>query len=551
MYAARVRGEAGFQKLVAIKRMLPQLADDEEFVTMFLDEATVAANINSPHVVSTLDLGRADDGSLYIVMELVVGATLARLLRWSVKERSPVPLTVAVDLIVEAGQGLHDAHEATTPVGTPLHIVHRDVSPQNILVGVDGRVRLTDFGVARAVLRLTHTVGGRIKGKFAYCSPEQLVTGEVDRRSDVFALGVVAWEALTGQRLFVGEHPGETMDRVRNMPVPHVNQVRPDVPQALSDVVTWALQRDMDRRPSTALAFAEAMRAAARAHLPPHSKDDVARFVRVAGGESLAKMRANIQAALEAQDTFLSGVGPTEIGLTPSDIRSGILPRESSHSTDPVTGAAGPLPFEPDASAPGAAMEPSSLLSAPAALPPPQSRSLAAVLLGSVLVVALVGAGTAVAWWLSQSPSEPIVVPLTDPRPPDEPEPSGPHEDDGQETATTDVAGTPDPAGPDMTLTPEELAEEGTTSMRHGGTTRVRRTAMDRAATTTMETVAVTAPPTAETPPEVVTPPQMATTPPPTGARTSTRTQDQRTTQMRAGIVGLDQFDMDLAGQRK
>src|SRR5690606_8399320 len=124
-----------FQKLVALKRMLPHLTDDERFVHMFMDEGKLAANISSPNVVSTLDLGRADDGSLFLVMELVVGTTLSTLLRNAAKEGASVPLDVAVEMIAQAAQGLHDAHDAKTPYGAPLHIVHRDVSPQNILVG--------------------------------------------------------------------------------------------------------------------------------------------------------------------------------------------------------------------------------------------------------------------------------------------------------------------------------------------------------------------------------------------------------------------------------
>ncbi|NCQ62094.1 MAG: serine/threonine protein kinase, partial [Myxococcales bacterium] len=168
VWAARVRGEAGFQKLVAIKRMLPNLAEDEDFVAMFLDEARVAANIASPHVVQTLDLGRDDEGALYIVMELIVGVTLGRVLKAATKARRVVPLGMGVELLAQSAHGLHDAHEASTPLGEHLEIVHRDISPQNILLGVDGRARITDFGVAKAVMRLTQTDAGRIKGKFAY-----------------------------------------------------------------------------------------------------------------------------------------------------------------------------------------------------------------------------------------------------------------------------------------------------------------------------------------------------------------------------------------------
>ncbi len=438
VYAARVRGEAGFQKLLAVKRMLPQLADDEDFVTMFLDEARVAAHIESPHVVSTLDLGRADDGSLYLVMELVVGVTLARVLRQMARAKTPIPVGTAVELLAQAAQGLHDAHEATTPVGAPLQIVHRDVSPQNILVGVDGRVRLTDFGVARAVLRVTQTVGGKIKGKFAYCSPEQLRRQDIDRRSDVFSLGVVAWESLVGQRLFVGDHPAETIERVRTMPIPDVRSVRTDVPEPVSAVVMRALERDPDARFATAHDFGESLREAARkADAKPPSRDALARFVQKAGGETLDKMRDNIRRALAntgAAVPLPPGVEPLE--LTPTG-KSGVV--ERSGATDPTTGAYDTSQPEPDASAPGpGARVPSDLLiDVPEPDEPPTTmmeRAEArparppwiALALGA-LAVAVVGAVLAVLWLgRSGSPgtaielepaAEPAPTPLAEPAP--------------------------------------------------------------------------------------------------------------------------------------
>ncbi len=318
VYAARVSGVAGFEKLVAVKRMLPQLADDEEFVTMFLDEAKVAAHINSPHVVQTLELGQGSDNSLYIAMELVVGVTLARLLRWSARNRYPIPIGVAVNLLWQASQGLHDAHEATTALGEPLDVVHRDVSPQNILVGVNGRVRLTDFGVAKAMRRATRTEAGRIKGKYAYCAPEHITGKDVDRRADVFSLGVVAWEFFTGQRLFLGDHPAETIERVRTMPIPALHQVRPDVPQSVSDAVSWALERDLTARAPTALAFGEALRAAALEHQGQPEKEEIIRFVRSAGGEALHRLQDNIVRALKDRRAIEALQAQGDLGLTPT-----------------------------------------------------------------------------------------------------------------------------------------------------------------------------------------------------------------------------------------
>src|SRR5262249_11675307 len=150
VFVARLRGEGGFQKLVALKRMLRHLARDDAFVRMFLDEGSLAAEISSPHVVPTLDLGRATDGGLYLVMDLVVGATLSTLVKRASRENKGLPPAIAAEIVAQAATGLHAAHEAVGSNGAELHIVHRDVSPQNILVGADGRVRISDFGVAFA-----------------------------------------------------------------------------------------------------------------------------------------------------------------------------------------------------------------------------------------------------------------------------------------------------------------------------------------------------------------------------------------------------------------
>ena len=359
VFAARAIGEAGFQKLVAVKRMLPTLAEDPEFVQMFLDEARVAANISNAHVVQTLDLGRDNTGALYIVMDLVVGVTLSRIQKEAAKVRRAVPVGMAVELLAQAATGLHAAHEATTPVGEPLHIVHRDVSPQNILVGVDGRVRITDFGVARAVAQATQTQAGRIKGKFAYCSPEQLVGRDVDRRADVFALGVVAWETLAGQRLFVADHPMAIMERVQNMPILPVHQVRSRVPESVALVIDKALQRRRDARFETASELASALRDAARAAgvaIPEQAERR--RFVQGAGGEPLRKIRANINAALSSDPAAITDEEPTEMlsGISQSHTMDTNLERLGEESSVPDADAsavvAGPGSLFPQAIAP-------------------------------------------------------------------------------------------------------------------------------------------------------------------------------------------------------
>lgn len=338
VYAARSRGEAGFQKLVALKRMLPHLTDDERFVTMFMDEGRLAANITSPHVVSTMDLGRADDGSLYLVMELVVGTTLSTLLRNAARAGGGIPIDIGVELLAQAAQGLHDAHEARTPFGAPLHIVHRDISPQNILVGTDGRARITDFGVARAIMRRTKTSTGEFKGKLSYFSPEQCADRNLDRRSDIFSLGVVAWETLTTRRLFHAENPLAVLERVTRMPIPAANVVNPQVPPAVAAVVATALERNRDARFSTALEFATALRGAARGVLGSVDTARLGAFVDANGGDALDKMQEKLKSSL-AGDTRLDISIGDEDG---TEISSGIVIREDPSDLDdlPTIGSA-------------------------------------------------------------------------------------------------------------------------------------------------------------------------------------------------------------------
>ncbi len=303
VFAARICGESGFEKLVAIKRMLPHLAFEEQFVNMFLDEARVAANIASPNVVQTLDLGRTEDGSLYLVMDLVVGITLSTLLRNEAMRSHHVPIPFAVEMIAQAAHGLDDAHEARTPTGTHLGIVHRDISPQNILVGVDGRARVTDFGIARAILRRTATNTGQLKGKFSYFSPEQALGNSVDRRSDIFALGTVAWETMTSCRLFHhADNPLVSLERVKTMPIPAPHHLRPEIPLALSEAILKALERDPDQRFQTAAEFGIALREGGREAGAQPTTRQLAKYVQEAGAKSLERLQQKIEQALAGAD---------------------------------------------------------------------------------------------------------------------------------------------------------------------------------------------------------------------------------------------------------
>ncbi|PKN31616.1 MAG: serine/threonine protein kinase, partial [Deltaproteobacteria bacterium HGW-Deltaproteobacteria-20] len=214
VYLARLGGLAGFQRLFAIKHLHPYLHSDNQFVQMFLDEARLAAGIHHPNVVPILEVGASDAG-YYLVMEYVEGDTLASLLaRASSVSHPAMPFGISIRIMLDTLEGLEAAHGLTDDYGKRLGLVHRDVSPQNILVGLDGTARITDFGVARAASRLHATKVGQLKGKLAYMAPEQARGGEVDARTDVFAAGIVLWEALTMRRLFRGDNEAATLNRV-------------------------------------------------------------------------------------------------------------------------------------------------------------------------------------------------------------------------------------------------------------------------------------------------------------------------------------------------
>jgi hypothetical protein len=261
VHVGRLIGPIGFSRTVAIKRLHVRFARDPEFTAMLLDEARVASRIRHPNVVPVIDVV-AEDGELLLVMEYVHGEPLSILLR-AHTERTPERARVVANVVAGALHGLHAAHETCDDGGQPLGIVHRDVSPENVLLGLDGIPRVVDFGVARAAGQLHCTATGRVKGKIRYLAPEQLRRSGLDRRADVWSASVMLWEGLTGRRLFSGDNPLDVMKEVLEKPIPAPSEIAPDVPEPLACVVLRGLARDPSQRFATAVEMAAAIEDAA------------------------------------------------------------------------------------------------------------------------------------------------------------------------------------------------------------------------------------------------------------------------------------------------
>jgi len=244
----------GFKKPVAIKRVLPHLTSNPQFVAMFLDEARLSLFLQHANIVQVFDISKAADGTYFLVMEFVDGCDLKAL----INHHRTVDIGLTLYLMIEAAKGLHYAHTLDHPqTGKPLGIVHRDVSPPNIMLSKNGEVKVVDFGLAKAESQVEITDKGVVKGKFSYLSPEAAYGKEVDARADVFALGIITWEMLTGRRLFYGDDPHKTIDLVRAARVPSITALNPKVDSELDAIVRKALARHPENRTASAADFAD------------------------------------------------------------------------------------------------------------------------------------------------------------------------------------------------------------------------------------------------------------------------------------------------------
>jgi serine/threonine protein kinase len=340
VHLGRLLGAAGFSRTVAIKRLHAQYAQDPQFVMMFVDEARLAGRIRHPNVVPTLDVVAAED-ELFLVMEYVEGESLARLIKASTRRGEVLPLPVACSIMAGVLHGLHAAHEARDERGEPLGIVHRDISPQNVLVGTDGTARIVDFGVAKATGRLQTTREGQLKGKLTYMAPELFGGARPERQVDIYAAAVVLWEAVVGRRLFAGETDADTVGRILGNKVEPASRHVAGVPPELDAVILRGLDADPARRFVTARDMATALETAAPIALPVvvgawverWAKEVLAeRAVIVAGIESSSEQNPPLAAAASqatSPDEATTGISQTALSHT-SDLGHARSRRRSS-----------------------------------------------------------------------------------------------------------------------------------------------------------------------------------------------------------------------------
>jgi TonB family protein len=319
-----VRGLEGASEVVVVKRMLRHLTTNSEFTQMFLDEAQLAAQFEHPNIVKTYEFGE-HDGQYFAVMEFLAGEDLGKVLDNLSLRSELMALPVAIHIAAELCSGLHFAHQLTDPAGRPLRLVHRDINPDNIVVTYTGEVKIIDFGVARVDTAATKTVTGMLKGKFAYMAPEYIKGHGCDHRADVFSVGIVLWESLTGRKLFARETTAATMYAVMDAPIPPPSRYRSDVPAELDAIVTRALARSPPDRFDSADEMRRALDELA-ASLPALDPDAVGRTMEIAFGPIRAQaMRAIKQAQSLARNVALVmkrpaalPPGPLPVGSSPN-----------------------------------------------------------------------------------------------------------------------------------------------------------------------------------------------------------------------------------------
>jgi serine/threonine protein kinase len=429
IFLARTTAMHGFEKMVVLKRMLPQYAESGDFIRMFLDEARLAATLAHPNIAQVYDIGE-HDGQCFFTMEYVAGQDL-RKLKHAARASIGLPLEHVVNIVIGVASGLHYAHEQVDRVGRPLGLVHRDVSPSNIIVTYDGGVKLVDFGIAKASTAQVATAVGTLKGKIPYMSPEQCRGAKLDRRSDIFSLGTVLWELSTGSRLFRGENEFAMLNRIANGDVPLPSSRKSNYPEDLEAIVMRALEGDREHRYATAQDLQIALEDFAREHKLSVSSAKLARFMSQLFEEEIERQKKLMTMAAstaKVTDTQRLGADDVEV-LTDEALR--VEADDTSAYTPSELGIQVPGTPMPDVE--GTAASGFSKLSSMIRQSPPRAKIGAvaaglAVVVGGLIALSMRGddpEGTDTKEDASPSKAEQapvIIVPRTPPPP--EPEPA-------------------------------------------------------------------------------------------------------------------------------
>src|SRR3984885_2139843 len=343
VYLAVVHGPGGFHKVLVVKELKPELAEDATFLQMFLEEARLAARLRHPHIVQTNEVG-SEGNRYFIAMEYLEGRTLNRVIRRYAASQGGFPVALHLRVLREVLRGLHYAHTLKNFDGKPLGIVHRDVSPQNVFLTFDGQVKVLDFGIAKAADSSLETKTGVLKGKVAYMAPEQLSGVRTDARADVFSVGVMLWEAIVGRRLWDGMGDLEILKHLVKNDVPSPRTQRADVPDALEAICMRALAGDRDKRYASAAEFESELAKFAVANGLDATTRDIDASISGVFAEERREMDAQIEAHLAliregGGVTSVPSIAPSQSAMTPSGNES-----SEAHSSTKALPAAPRLP---------------------------------------------------------------------------------------------------------------------------------------------------------------------------------------------------------------
>jgi len=324
VYRGLAESLEGFKRVVAIKRVLPNLTTNPRFVAMFLDEARLSLFLQHANIVQVFDISKAADDTYFLAMEFVDGCDLKALIDHEIRNGRSANLALVLYIVIECCKGLHYAHFAEHPESrAPLHIVHRDVSPPNVMLSKNGEVKVVDFGLAKANSQLEITDEGVVKGKFSYLAPETALGLTVDSRADVFALGILLWEMLTERRLFVGDTPRETVELIQRARIPSVTAINPNIDAELESIVRKALARERDDRYETAADLGEALTTYLFSHGLKATARDVALAVRAVQAERARRASpgaALTDALIKDELEKLTQVVAEEIAASPATL---------------------------------------------------------------------------------------------------------------------------------------------------------------------------------------------------------------------------------------